>query len=66
MFANNDPAPENECYWPHNQDYASICMHCEETFYGPKRAPSCWKRQGAEGKAWWLGEFNSPVKEAKE
>lgn len=59
----NDPAPENECYWPHDQRYASVCMHCEELFYGPKGAPSCWKRQSLEGRAWWRSKFETDMKE---
>lgn len=47
----------DECHWPHDQSYASACRHCEKIFYGPKHAPSCWRRQTEENKERWLSKF---------
>ena len=73
----DDPKPDNDRDWPHDQRYANICRACyaeliqvtddlappqgkgppAHQFFGPKRAPFCWKHAGSTTREWWLTKF---------
>lgn len=53
------PAPSDRD-WPHDQSYVNVKPSCNkcDSFYGPKRAPSCWQCVSQATREWWLAKFD--------